>query len=261
MKADYSKERDFLLYHLPQAFHKLAEQGASQIRQKSAHDLVTEVDVNIEAYLSAAIRETFPGDDVHGEELSSDQAILSRTWTIDPIDGTCNFARQIPLFGVQCALFEEGEPVVGAIFLPLQQELLYAIRGQGCFCNGTPMQVNTNTSIDNAVISFGNYSRGSDALAAAQHRALGALYPIIGVARMFGASCIDLSFFFSCKTDGTILVTKNAWDLAPGLLMCQEAGAHIANLKGESYHYGDDGLIAGATEEIVRLLAESFQMK
>lgn len=255
----YSKERDFLLYHIKQAFHTLAEAAPNQIRQKSAHDLVTEVDVNMEKYLTQAIREAFPGDHIHGEELSSTQAVTGRTWTLDPIDGTCNMARQIPLYGVQCALFDGDAPVLSAIYLPFQKELYHAVRGQGCFCNGQPVHVNTHTAIANAVISFGDYTRKSDSLAAAQHRALGRIYPQIGKVRMFGAACLDFSRVAAGQMDGTAIITKNIWDLAPGILLCQEAGGIVTNLEGKPYRYGDDGVMVSATEEIRQLLTKSFQ--
>lgn len=255
----YSKERDFLLYHIKYAFDTLARSGPNTVRQKSAHDLVTEVDINMERYLSGAIREHFPADIIQGEELSNTQVISGRTWTIDPIDGTCNMARHIPLYGVQCALFDGGEPVVSAIYLPFQDELFYAVRGQGCFCNGKPVHVNKQTDAANAIVSFGDYSRKNPSMATAQHRAIGRLYPQIGKIRMFGAACLDFSRLAAGQLDGTVVITKNVWDLAPGVLLCQEAGGIVTNLVGDPYHFNDDGVIISATPQIKQLLTQCFQ--
>ena len=93
----YTKELEFITAHLQEACEKFALSGPSDVRSKSAFDLVTDVVVNVEKFLPQAILEAFPGDRIHAEELSSSQAIVGRTWVIDPIDGTCNFAHNIPI--------------------------------------------------------------------------------------------------------------------------------------------------------------------
>ncbi len=255
----YSNERDFLLHHIPHAFNTIAAKEPEQVRQKSAHDLVTEVDIRMEKYLSDAIRQTFPGDRIHGEELSSSQTVDGRTWTIDPIDGTYNMARQLPLYGVQCALIENGEPVVCAIYLPFHEGLLYAVKGEGSYCNGRRLQVNTKTPITNAIVSFGDYTRKNQDLAKRQHTTIGRLYHHICKIRMFGAACLDFTRVALGQTDSTSIITKNIWDVAPGILLCREAGATVTNIDGQPYRYTDDGVTVSATKELSALMAQCFR--
>ena len=152
------REKNFIICQMKTAFQRFAASGPRDIRQKSQFDLVTEVDVAVEQYLTDAISREFPEDRIHAEEMASHETISGRTWTIDPIDGTCNMARNIPLYGVQVSLFQEGQPALGAIYLPFWEQMLWAVRGEGCWCNEERIYANRSTSLNNAVISFGDDS-------------------------------------------------------------------------------------------------------
>ena len=75
---------------------------------------------------------------------------------------------------------------------------------------------------------------------------------------MFGAACIDFAFVASGKTSATVIFTKNKWDIAPGILLCQEAGAL---LKGNDGEYTDESnvVIASATEELYQTIIEALK--
>lgn len=255
------REKDFIICQMKTAFQRFADSGPRDIRQKSQFDLVTEVDVAVEQYLTDAISREFPEDRIHAEEMASHETISGRTWTIDPIDGTCNMARNIPLYGVQVSLFQEGQPVLGAIYLPFWEQMLWAVRGEGCWCNGERIYVNRSISLNNAVISFGDYTHKSDAMALRQHKAVGYVYPRVAKLRMYGAACVDMALVAQGKLDATALTTTNVWDLAPGIALCREAGAIVTNLDGQPWKVGDAGVIVGATEQSSELMCRGFGLK
>ena len=107
----YEKELQTIRAAMERAF---AAYGGTErhTRQKAAFDLVTDIDLNIERDLTEAIRAAFPADTVLGEEFAADAAMQGRTWSVDPIDGTCNMANGLPLFGMQCALIVERRRAV-----------------------------------------------------------------------------------------------------------------------------------------------------
>ena len=254
----YEKELQFITEKIRQAYGRFAVSGPQDIRSKSAFDLVTEVDVNIEKYLTDAILATFPGDKIHAEEMSSTQEITGRTWVIDPIDGTNNFAHDIPTFGIQCCLFDGGEPRMAVIWLPCQDELYTAIEGQGCWLNGKKVTVDKAVTADTAVISVGDFTHKSDRLAALQYKAVGYLYPRVAKLRMYGAASVDYAWFVSGRLAATIFTTRNLWDIAPGILLSQEAGAIIMGLDGKPYDYSKEGVMLAANEEIATLMQDAF---
>ena len=106
----YTKELSFITEKIKEAYGMFAASGPRDIRSKSAFDLVTEVDVNIERFLTDAILSTFPDDRIHAEELSSAQTITGRTWVIDPIDGTNNFATAFPPTAFSAAFLTAANP-------------------------------------------------------------------------------------------------------------------------------------------------------
>ena len=254
----YEKELQFITEKIKAAYGRFAVSGPQDVRSKSAFDLVTEVDVNIERFLTDAILSAFPGDKIHAEEMSSTQEITGRTWVIDPIDGTNNFAHDIPTFGIQCCLFDGGTPKMAVIWLPRQDELYTAIEGQGCFLNGKQVSVNKDFTADTAVISVGDFTHKSDRLAALQYKAVGYLYPRVSKLRMYGAASVDYAWFVSGRLAATVFTTRNLWDIAPGILLSREAGAIIMGLDGKPYDYSKEGVMLAANEEIANLMWDAF---
>ena len=254
----YTKELNFITEKIKEAYGMFAASGPQDVRSKAAFDLVTEVDVNIERYLTEAILSAFPGDKIHAEELSSSQAITGRTWVIDPIDGTWNFANSIPIYGIQCCLFADGEAKMAVIWLPCQDEMYTAIAGQGCFLNGERVFVNKNVTADKALISIGDYTHKSDRLAALQYHAVGYLYPRVGRLRMYGAASVDFAFLLAGRLAATVFTTRNLWDIAPGILMSREAGAIVMGLDGLPYDFSKEGVMIAVNEEIAQLMRDAF---
>ena len=255
----YIQEKDFAIHHMHLAFDRYAKDPEKEIRQKSAFDLVTNVDTSIEKYLTQAVTEAFPGDHIQGEEFSSQQQVLGRTWVIDPIDGTVNMARDIRQYGMQLALLVEGEAVMSVVYLPFMGITLWAIAGHGCYCNDVPVKINANATLNNAVISVGDYTHKDDEQALRQYKAVGYVYPRVAKMRMFGTAAMDFSMVATGRTDGTIIMTKNLWDIAPGILLCREAGACLSNLEGGPYSFQDEGVIVGSNETVLQLLQQAFR--
>lgn len=255
---NYLEELEFIKGQMIIAFEKF---GNIELHtaQKTAFDLVTDIDINIEKQLTEVILKKYPADLIHGEEFSAMAHIDRRTWTIDPIDGTCNMASGSKLFGMQCSLIDNGEIVLGVVYLPHFNEMIYATKGFGSYCNGKKIKVNNRIETNNAIVSFGDYphTKGSN-IAEIQHSVIRKLYPQLAKIRMFGAACMDFSFVAQGRTHGTVVITKNIWDIAPGIIICKEAGAVVTNLKGKTFKIGDDGVIASANTTLSTLISGSF---
>ena len=255
---NYNDEKNFIINEIKRSYEKLVTKEFI-ISQKSQFDLVTDIDLKIEKTLTDAIKNRYPDDLIVGEELSFDERITGRVWTIDPIDGTCNMARDIKLFGVQCSLIENGEIVLGVIYLPNYQEVIYAIKNQGCFLNERRVFVK-EVELNNSIVSFGDYSHKYKELATLQHSSIQYLYPLISKIRMFGAACIDFSNVALGRTDGCVVLTDNLWDICPGIIICKEAKAIVTNLKGKEYRIGDCGVIVATSNQLSNLLLNSIKI-
>ncbi|HEY8742048.1 MAG TPA: inositol monophosphatase family protein, partial [Chloroflexota bacterium] len=125
-----------------------------QIDTKPDRTPVTRADREAEALIRQMITAQHPDHRFLGEEMGG-QAAAGNVWIIDPIDGTKNFIRGLPVFAVQLALHHDGIPVLGVSFAPVLDELLAAERGLGATCNGVPIRVSRISRLEESFVSHG----------------------------------------------------------------------------------------------------------
>ena len=256
MKNDGKRELEFLVAAVRKAW---AECGGTELhtRDKGTFDLVTDLDYAMERHIASAIRESFPGDAVVGEEMDPVRELpQGRAWTVDPIDGTVNMAHGLPLFGVQCAFAAEGLPRAAVIYLPRFDEMYTAVRGCGAKLNGRDIRVSGRQAKD-AVVSVGDYSHKTAAHAAGQIERVNYIFDRVTKLRHFGAASVDFAWFASGRTDAFMMYTRNLWDLVPGWLISEEAGGIVRSVNGGEYALHEEGIVVSASEDIAALFEEA----
>ena len=190
------------------------------------YDIATIYDFRTEELVRQRILDRFR-EPILGEEdgLIGDRETARQTlWIVDPIDGTFNYQRGLPLYGVSIAYCEQGLPVCSAIYLPVLDQLFFAARGSGAFLveggasTPAPVRVSQEREIDRLVISLdGNDTYSLAAACAAQGvpwRSLRFLMCAIASIAYLASGSVDLF------TDASL----NLWDCAAGDLVLQEAG-------------------------------------
>jgi myo-inositol-1(or 4)-monophosphatase len=222
-----------------------ASRGTFEIRKKGTIDLVTEVDVAVERMIRALIAERYPDHDVLGEELGGPgEGERSRyCWICDPLDGTTNFAHGLPLFCSTIALEVDGELRVGAVYDPTRDELFTAIRGGGAFLNGERIRVSTAaTLIDSLLVTGFPYSvqEKLDEMLGLFGRFLSKARAV----RRLGSAALDMCYVAAGRLDGFWEEGLNAWDIAGGVLIVQEAGGRITSLDGGPFVLRSGRIIA-----------------
>ena len=211
--------------------------GAFQIHKKGTIDLVTEVDLAVERMIRALIAERHPGHDILAEELGGPTGdTRSRyCWIVDPIDGTTNFAHGLPLFCCTVALEVDGRLEVGAIYDPTRDELFTAERGKGAFLNGTRLQVSqTQLLIDSLLVTGFPY-----AVQDKMTELVGLFAAFLGQARAvrrLGSAALDICYVACGRVDGFWEQGLNAWDIAAGVLLVEEAGGRVTALDGGPFN-------------------------
>lgn len=251
----YSKEFIVMSKALKNAYEKVFSRHAAT-EDKGKFDVVTANDYGIEEYIINVIKAEFPEDRVLSEETNSNTVVMDRTWTIDPIDGTYNMSRNSPLFGIQCALYIDEIIVFSIIYLPIFDELFYAEKDGGAYLNGKRISV-VQSDLEHAVISFGDFPHKRPDDFNDEHKLMRALSSKVAKIRMFGSACFDFVYLASGRTDGTIIFTKNKWDIAPGILIASEAGAVIRSLSGE-YSFDSRVVIATSTVDLYDCIVECY---
>ena len=208
---------------------------------KGANDVVTEIDVAIERFLTEQLGALFPDDRILGEELDHEEAPAEgRTWVLDPIDGTLNFSRGIPIYCVSIALQVDRQSVVGVIYDPSRGELFSARRGHGATLDGEPMEVTDREALSETVLVTGfPPSRHEDNLPrfAALTRATHGI-------RRLGSAALDLAYVAAGRLDGFWEFHLNPWDTAAGYLLVQEAGGQVTDVDGGHYTGFEPSILA-----------------
>lgn len=201
---------------------------------KSDESPVTAADRACEKLIVDGIAREFPEDGVLGEEGANRPSRNGRKWIIDPIDGTRDFVRGIPLWAVLIGLEQDGEIVAAAAHSPGQGLLLSAGRESGAWLDGRRLQVSDKSDPSQAVLSFNGFNK------AGTNRFAAHLLPWVSrfwAVRSLGGS-VDAMLLAQGMADVWIEPNAAPWDLAPLKLLVEEAGGRFASFAGENTIYG-----------------------
>lgn len=219
---------------------------------KGAGDYVTAVDRQSEALVVRILSAAFPGLAVLGEEGGGEE--IRTGWVVDPLDGTTNFIRGLPLVGVSIALLVEGLPVVGSVHAPFLGWTYSAQVGKGAFDErGQCLRVRQGEP-RRAVVSTGFPFKTKERMAR-QLRALGLALQSVEDGRGTGAASLDLALTAAGVFDGYFELGLRVWDLAAGALLVTEAGGVVSDWEGGQTQLETGDIVAGAAQVHAALLA------
>jgi len=218
-------------------------------------DIVTKKDVEAERLIIERIKSFRPNDLFISEEENHNDMTNAPTWIIDPIDGTLNFTRGIPQFGIQLALCIEKKPTFSAMYFPLSDTYIYAKKDNGCYINHKQVCFDEAKPLDQSIVTFGDFSRSQPLSRPVQLDLMSKLMDQVMKVRIYGASSTDFSYVVSGKTQAHILFTKRIWELMPGILMIKESGLTIDSISFDEC----DGFIMGHKDIVEQLKEISFR--
>jgi fructose-1,6-bisphosphatase/inositol monophosphatase family enzyme len=189
---------------------------------------VTPADRDCEQMISRILSDAFPDDGILGEEGANKPSRNGRRWLIDPIDGTRDFVRHSPFWSVQLALESEGSIVLGAIYLPCLDEMLYASKGAGCFWNEMPTEPASTASLEKAILLVSGLKAAGRVWDAS---AVNRLMEICWTVRAYGAG-YDIVMLARGRGDIWLSGSGMEWDYAPARIIAQELGARFITKDG-----------------------------
>jgi myo-inositol-1(or 4)-monophosphatase len=224
---------------------------------KGPQDYLTATDGEVEKLVRGRLLNAFPGDTVLGEEDGGQ--VSDRTWVVDPIDGTSNFARGIPQFCVTIAFVHHGKAAIGVIYQPMSDELFAAASGMGATLNGEPIHVSKATRLDQSLIEVGRASRQPQA----GYLAMLDKVMSTGMAiRGGGSGALAVANVASGRVEACYETHMYAWDCLAGLVMVAEAGGRVNDfLRGDGLVKGNPILAAapGIAEALAAVVDEPLK--
>ena len=238
--------------------------GDDDISEKtSAIDLVTEADLLAEQHITAALKARFPTALIVGEEAyEADKSVVPAlahaelAFTIDPVDGTFNFAAGLPVFGTIVAVVANGETIASVIYDPVLGDTMTAMRGAGTFLRRRAGQARrlsvapaASLSVMTGAISWGHMDEPDRSRICAN----------LAKTRMtFSLNCSAYEYWMVASGKWHFIGHSKLmpWDHLAGVLAHQEAGGYTAKFDGTPYRPGETtgGIISAPDEDSWRMI-------
>ncbi len=201
------------------------------IKIKPNKSLVATADLESNKAIIKTIKKYFPEHSILSEESGFEDKKSDYKWVIDPIDGTHNFIKGIPLFGTSIALEYKNEVILGLLHFPILKLTAVAEKGKGAFLNGKRIKVSNKKSLEHSFIlfefSYANRREKTDFLERLIHKTIDV--------RNFGSAVYHLLLVACGRCDGFVILATNEWDIAAGFLIVEEAGGTITDLSGNKW--------------------------
>jgi len=234
----------------------LEEQGRVRtVERKEDRSLVSDLDRRCEEMIARRVLAAFPSHAILGEESASrPRAPEGREWlwVIDPLDGTHNYLRGIPLYAVSIGVVHRGVFAAGVVNVPAEGRLYTAEQGSGAFMNGARIRASDRADLGACSISFDSDIRSDFPRKA---RAIGALGQAVFNLRMLGSSARSLAMVADGTLDGAVEFGDYPWDFAAGVVLVREAGGIITDAAGGEIPCARSGYIAAGPGTHAMLLA------
>ncbi len=216
-----------------------------QVSRKGPSDFVSAADIKAEKKLREELEKARPdygfimeeGGKVAGKDHSN-------TWIIDPLDGTTNFLHGFPHWCISIALERDSDIHAGVIYDPIKDDLFWAEKGAGAFCNDRRMRVSGRIHLDETIVATDvpGVGRGNHG------ELLGIMEKVMGKVagiRRTGSAALDLAYVAAGKLDAYWERDVNSWDVAAGIVMVREAGGIVSDLRGIRKCHNSGSIIAG----------------
>ncbi|MEN6530639.1 MAG: inositol monophosphatase family protein [Anaerolineaceae bacterium] len=228
-----------------------------QVAFKGRTDLVTEIDFQIEQALIRAIHGAFPEHSILTEEAGALDGVPSLRWYVDPLDGTVNYAHQIPVYAVSIA-FQDAEGLkLGVVYDPSRDECFSAQKGAGAWLNNEPLHVSAVDEVEKSLhatafarqdeVKFNRNLRNFSYLS--RHS--------LGVRRM-GSAALELTYVACARLDAYWEQGINPWDIAAAALIVEEAGGVVTTPEGDPDYFKPPHAILAAAPNLHPRLLELF---
>ena len=216
----------FLMKNIDSDYHVAIKGGLAQ------HDLVTDIDKKCEDLIVKSIAKEFPEHGIIAEENTRVNPHAHYTWVIDPLDGTTNYVHKNPLFSISIALMKDARAILGLIYNPYYDEMFFAQKDTGAFLNEKKISVSKVKLLEESVLVTGFACRRDHKKTPNIH-VFDDLLTIVQGLRRLGSAALDLAYVSCGRCDGFWEFNLNAWDIAAGALIVEEAGGRVTSFDSD----------------------------
>jgi myo-inositol-1(or 4)-monophosphatase len=219
------KAGDTLMKHFRQDWALLKERS-------TAKEAATKYDKEVDKLIIEEIKRLYPHHSLLTEESGFLQDDPDWLWIVDSLDGTGNFANFNPFFSVCIALMHQNKLLLGAIYAPAIDEFYFAEKGKGAYLNGAKLQVSHVSDLSQSYIF---YCEGGEKNRGRTGELLHKVYPRVTDIRKLGSAGLETAWVAAGKGEAYFSTRIEPWDVAPGVLLVQEAGGKVSDFQGNPW--------------------------
>lgn len=233
---------------------------AQAIEFKGLNDLVSYVDKNAEKQLVRNLSKILPEAGFTTEEKTINKIGPVYNWIIDPLDGTTNFIHGLPTYSISIALYEENQPVIGVVYEINRGEMFYTYKGGAAYLNNKPITVSSRPKLADCLLATGFPYYDFDKQAQYMELFAEMMRKCHGLRRI-GSAAVDLAYVACGRFDAYFEYNLNAWDVAAGAYLVQQAGGQIMNFAGGDEFIEKREILATngyITDEILSTIRKHF---
>jgi myo-inositol-1(or 4)-monophosphatase len=216
------KAGDALMKHFRQDWALLKE-------RTTAKEAATKYDKEVDRLIVEQIKRHYPHHSLLTEESGFLKGDPGWLWIVDSLDGTGNFANFNPFFSMCVALMHRNELLLGAIYAPAIDEFYFAEKGKGAYLNGVEIQV---SDVSNLGQSYILYCEGGEKDRGRTGKLLHNVYHLVTDIRKLGSAGLETAWVAAGKREAYFSTRIEPWDVAPGVLLVQEAGGKVSDFQG-----------------------------
>jgi myo-inositol-1(or 4)-monophosphatase len=198
----------------------------------SVKEAVTDYDKMMDDLIVQAIRERYPRHSLLTEESGLLKGNPDWLWIVDSLDGTSSFANSNPLFSVCIAVMHKGELILGTVYAPAIREFYLAERGEGAYLNQRRIHVSETCDLGQSYLF---YCEGGERDRMRTGSILSNVYPKAMDIRKLGSAGLETSWVAAGRGEAYFTTKIEPWDVAPGVLLVQEAGGKVTDFDGHPW--------------------------
>jgi len=219
------KAGDILMKHFRQDYSLFS-------LRSTAKEASVRYDKDVDRLIIAEIKRHYPHHSLLTEESGFLQGDPDWLWVVDSLDGTGNFANFNPFFSVCIALMHKNELLLGTIYAPAINEFYFAEKGKGAYLNGGRIRVSDITDLSQSYIF---YCEGGEKDRAKTGKIISRVYPHVMDMRKLGSAGLEIAWVAAGRGEAYLTTKIEPWDVAPGVLLIQEAGGGVSDFHGDSW--------------------------
>ena len=215
---------------------RFGKDGPHYMKSDHVWDVVTKADLRADKLITSRIQKAYPTHGIISEESGTTNEGAEYVWIVDPIDGTLNFSKGVPLYGVMICLVRKGDVILSAINLPSTGELFYAKKGGGAYLNGKRVHCSKTKKL------LQTFGAGSARL---EGRAGNFMKNLLKASKVhhiqyasFFSMAVNVCYIATGRRDWVVPLAGMIWDFAPAYLILKESGCKVTDTKGKPWKFG-----------------------